>query len=234
LIAYWTLKRQSRNGVPLLRRLQTSHPSRRPASSAATGSGSGSGLGGDQIVQPDDLLGQLRYFQRLRQDLERARLLCELIRKREKTKRELMRIKEKELELQIYPLQYLMRRLLQTLKERDNNDIFADPVDISQVPDYLDFIQQPMDFSTMQNKLDAGQYPTLEAFEKDFNLMIHNCTVYNAQHTMYYKQAIKLKEGAQVLFKQLRRDLETLVISNNNCDNSSNTTPQQQSIEITT
>ncbi|XP_046642748.1 bromodomain-containing protein 1-like [Daphnia pulicaria] len=225
LIAYWTLKRQSRNGVPLLRRLQTSHPSRRPASSAATGSGSGSGLGGDQIVQPDDLLGQLRYFQRLRQDLERARLLCELIRKREKTKRELMRIKEKELELQIYPLQYLMRRLLQTLKERDNNDIFADPVDISQVPDYLDFIQQPMDFSTMQNKLDAGQYPTLEAFEKDFNLMIHNCTVYNAQHTMYYKQAIKLKEGAQVLFKQLRKDLETLVISNNNCDSSSNSTP---------
>jgi hypothetical protein len=182
-------------------------------------------LGGDQIVQPDDLLGQLRYFQRLRQDLERARLLCELIRKREKTKRELMRIKEKELELQIYPLQYLMRRLLQTLKERDNNDIFADPVDISQVPDYLDFIQQPMDFSTMQNKLDAGQYPTLEAFEKDFNLMIHNCTVYNAQHTMYYKQAIKLKEGAQVLFKQLRKDLETLVISNNNCDSSSNSTP---------
>lgn len=211
--------------MPLLRRLQTSHPSRRPASSAATGSGSGSGLGGDQIVQPDDLLGQLRYFQRLRQDLERARLLCELIRKREKTKRELMRIKEKELELQIYPLQYLMRRLLQTLKERDNNDIFADPVDISQVPDYLDFIQQPMDFSTMQNKLDAGQYPTLEAFEKDFNLMIHNCTVYNAQHTMYYKQAIKLKEGAQVLFKQLRKDLETLVISNNNCDSSSNSTP---------
>ena len=89
MIAYWTLKRQSRNGVPLLRRLQSSHPSRRPASSAATGSGSGSGLGGDQIVQPDDLLGQLRYFQRLRQDLERARLLCELIRKREKTKRNL-------------------------------------------------------------------------------------------------------------------------------------------------
>lgn len=232
LIAYWTLKRQSRNGVPLLRRLQTSHPSRRPASEA-TGSGSGSGLGGDhQPLQHDDLLGQLRYFQRLRQDLERARLLCELIRKREKTKRELMRIKEKELELQIYPIQYLMRRLLQTLKERDTNDIFADPVDISQVPDYLDFIQQPMDFSTMQSKLDAGQYSTLEAFEKDFNLMIHNCTVYNAQHTMYYKQAIKLKEGAQVLFRQLRKDLETLVISNNNCDNAGSSNQHQTSIEI--
>lgn len=29
LIAYWTLKRQFRNGVPLLRRLQSTHLSRR-------------------------------------------------------------------------------------------------------------------------------------------------------------------------------------------------------------
>jgi len=92
-------------------------------------------------MEPDDLIQQLRYFQRLRQDLERARLLCELIRKREKTKRELMRLREKELELQIYPIQYLLRRVLQTLKERDPNDIFAEPVDVSEVPDYLDFIQ---------------------------------------------------------------------------------------------
>ena len=100
LIAYWTLKRQSRNGVPLLRRLQTSHPSRRAASSAGGGGGgSAPGSAADHHMEPDDLIQQLRYLQRLRQDLERARLLCELIRKREKTKRELIRLREKELEL---------------------------------------------------------------------------------------------------------------------------------------
>lgn len=225
LIAYWTLKRQSRNGVPLLRRLHTSHPSRRPASSDP-GASSASGAG-DQPAQPDDLIGQLRYFQRLRQDLERARLLCELIRKREKTKRELMRIKEKELELQIYPLQYLLRRLLSALIERDTNEIFAEPVDVSQVPDYLDFIKQPMDFSTMRDKLDAGHYPTVEAFEKDFHLMIQNCMTYNAQHTMYYKAAVKLRDSAQSLFRQVNKDLETLVIDGQSSDaDSKQTTPE--------
>ena len=203
LIAYWTLKRQSRNGVPLLRRLQTSHPSRRPPSVPPPDSASGQS-------QADDILFQLRYFQRLRQDLERARLLCELIRKREKTKRELMKVKEKELELRLYPLQYLMRCLLHSLKEKDTNEIFAEPVDVSEVPDYLDFIKIPMDFSTMAQKLEALQYSSVDMFEKDFNLMISNCMVYNAQHTMYYKVAVKLKDSAQPVFQQMRRDLETL------------------------
>lgn len=86
LIAYWTLKRQYRNGVPLLRRLQSSHPQSRPPP-----------LGGNCSPSPDselrgELYRQLKYWQCLRQDLERARLLCELVRKREKLKKELFKV----------------------------------------------------------------------------------------------------------------------------------------------
>ncbi|EEC16454.1 bromodomain and PHD finger-containing protein 1, brpf1, putative [Ixodes scapularis] len=61
LLGYWTLKRQSRNGVPLLRRLQMAHPGRRDTK--------------ESDPECSVLREQLKFWQRLRQDLERARLL---------------------------------------------------------------------------------------------------------------------------------------------------------------
>ena len=71
LKAYWTLKRQARNGVPLLRRLQVCHTRTTVLSEE------------DQVDKEE-----IVKCQRLRHDLERARLLVELIRKREKKKKE--------------------------------------------------------------------------------------------------------------------------------------------------
>uniref|UniRef100_A0A673MA28 Bromodomain and PHD finger containing, 1 n=1 Tax=Sinocyclocheilus rhinocerous TaxID=307959 RepID=A0A673MA28_9TELE len=87
LHSYWTLKRQSRNGVPLLRRLQTHLQSQRNAEPLPATR--------DGLEKHSVLKEQLKAWQRLRHDLERARLLVELIRKREKLKRETVRLVKK-------------------------------------------------------------------------------------------------------------------------------------------
>uniref|UniRef100_A0A673V9T4 Bromodomain containing 1 n=1 Tax=Suricata suricatta TaxID=37032 RepID=A0A673V9T4_SURSU len=74
--SYWLLKRLSRNGAPLLRRLQSSLQSQRSTQQREN----------DEEIQAAK--EKLKYWQRLRHDLERARLLIELLRKREKLKRE--------------------------------------------------------------------------------------------------------------------------------------------------
>lgn len=119
LIAYWTLKRQFRNGVPLLRRLQSAQGGMRDSCT----------LNVDTI----ELCRQLKYWQCLRQDLERARLLCELVRKREKLKLELTKSKERCFNVQLKPLEASIRKVLDLIALKDVNEIFSEPVDLEEV-----------------------------------------------------------------------------------------------------
>lgn len=204
LIAYWTLKRQYRNGVPLLRRLQSSHPQSRPPP-----------LGEHSSPPPDgelrgELYRQLKYWQCLRQDLERARLLCELVRKREKLKKELFKVKEKCLWFELRPLESILRSLLEAIKAKDVNDVFGQPVNTKEVPDYLEIVSRPMDLSTMQTKIERQEYDTIGAFEADFNLMVNNCLAYNRKDTMFYRAGIKMKEQGSALIEQTRKDYPEL------------------------
>nr|XP_033198213.1 peregrin isoform X2 [Bombus vancouverensis nearcticus] len=210
LIAYWTLKRQYRNGVPLLRRLQSSHPQSRPPP-----------LGENSSPPPDselrgELYRQLKYWQCLRQDLERARLLCELVRKREKLKKELFKVKEKCLWFELCPLESVLCSLLEAIKMKDVNDVFGQPVNTKEVPDYLEIVSHPMDFSTMQIKIERQEYDTIGAFEADFNLMVSNCLAYNRKDTMFYRAGIKMKEQGGALIDQARKEYPELDPVNEN------------------
>ncbi|KAJ8668318.1 hypothetical protein QAD02_009981 [Eretmocerus hayati] len=205
LIAYWTLKRQYRNGVPLLRRLQSTHPHPRAPPSLSDASSPTP----DSEIR-NEMYRQLKYWQCLRQDLERARLLCELVRKREKLKKELFRVKEKCLWFQLRPLESLLRILLESLRMRDTNEVFREPVNVEEVPDYLDIVTHPMDLSTMEAKIDRLEYDSISAFEADFTLMINNCLAYNRKDTIFYRAGIKLREYGNAIFEQARKDYPEL------------------------
>nr|XP_057933852.1 bromodomain-containing protein 1 isoform X6 [Doryrhamphus excisus] len=198
VLNYWTLKRQSRNGLPLIRRLQTSLQSQKNA----------------QPKQNEEetraLKDQLKQWHRLRHDLERARLLLELIRKREKLKREEIKFHESLLEMQLTPFSILLRNLLDQLQSKDQARIFSQPVDVSEVPDYLDHIKHPMDFSTMRQRIDAQNYTNFNQFELDFNLIVDNCMKYNAKDTYFYRAAVRLRDQGGAVIRKARRDAEKI------------------------
>nr|XP_046234366.1 bromodomain-containing protein 1 isoform X2 [Scatophagus argus] len=198
VLNYWTLKRQSRNGLPLIRRLQTSLQSQKNAQP------------GQNEEENRALKEQLKEWHRLRHDLERARLLLELIRKREKLKREEIKQQETLLEMQLTPFSILLRALLDQLQSKDQARIFTQPVDVNEVPDYLDHIKHPMDFSTMRQRIDAQGYNNLEQFENDFNLIIDNCMKYNSKDTYFYRAAVRLRDQGGALLRKARRDVEKI------------------------
>uniref|UniRef100_A0A8K9UTF8 Peregrin n=1 Tax=Oncorhynchus mykiss TaxID=8022 RepID=A0A8K9UTF8_ONCMY len=197
LHSYWTLKRQSRNGVPLLRRLQTHLQSQRNT---------------EQDSEDNNLAlkEQLKAWQRLRHDLERARLLVELIRKREKLKRETIKVQQMALEMQLTPFLVLLRNTLEQLQDRDTSNFFTEPVPLAEVPDYLDHIERPMDFQTMWNLLEAHRYLSFEAFEADFGLIVNNCLKYNAKDTVFYRAALRLREMGGAVIRTARRQAERI------------------------
>ncbi|RWS14694.1 peregrin-like isoform X10 [Dinothrombium tinctorium] len=196
LLGYWTLKRQSRNGVPLLRRLQITY----------TGAKRGEETRDDD-EQAKKMREELKCLQRLRQDLERARLLIELIRKREKLKREYIKVMQLTVETQLRPFSLFLRKVLNLLEAKDAQKIFAEPVNVKEVPDYLDFVKNPMDFSTMRTKINNNQYTSFTQFEADFHLIIDNCMFYNEKDTVYYKAALRLRDGCKNILKEAKQQM---------------------------
>ena len=56
---------------------------------------------------------------------------------------------------------------------------FEKPVDTSIFKDYLQYVETPMDLSSIDRKIDADAYKTPEDFEYDVNLVFKNCEAYN-------------------------------------------------------
>ena len=219
LMAYWTLKRQTRNGVPLIRRLQfakATTSSKAPETPQKNAHHSKKKKEREKAAikkakdEFKDMIDERRSLRRLRQDLERVRLLCELIRKREQRKRELIINEKRMVELKCFPFIFFQRVLLEQLKEIDTQDIFAEPVSLDDVPDYLDHIKKPMDFATMGTKLESFQYHTIDELEIDFNVMVENCLSYNERDTIFFRAGVKMRDQGGTIIRQAKRDIESI------------------------
>lgn len=79
------------------------------------------------------------------------------------------------------------------------------PLSPPQVPDYLEFISQPMDFSTMRSKLEAHSYNSLAHLEVDFNMMVANCLLYNTKDTLFHRAAQRLRDLGGAILRHAQR-----------------------------
>ncbi|KAL8491503.1 hypothetical protein ACS0TY_023209 [Phlomoides rotata] len=104
------------------------------------------------------------------------------------------------------PDKKLLVFILDRLQKKDTYRVFSDPVDTDELPDYLDIIKQPMDFSTVRKKLDDGLYKNLEELEADVCLICSNAMEYNGSDTVYFRQARSIQELAKRDFKNLRSE----------------------------
>lgn len=80
---------------------------------------------------------------------------------------------------------------------------FLQPVNREEVPDYYEFIKEPMDLSTMEVKLENNRYEKMENFIYDARLVLNNCRMYNGENTSYFKYANRLEKFFNSKIKEI-------------------------------
>ena len=102
--------------------------------------------------------------------------------------------------------------LLHLLNDMQNHQHawpFLQPVNKDEVQDYYEVIKEPMDLSTMEDKLEKDAYPQPEDFVRDAMLIFNNCRWYNQENTPYSKSANKLQK---VMWGKIRDTAEWNII----------------------
>ncbi|CAD5225658.1 unnamed protein product [Bursaphelenchus xylophilus] len=204
LLHFWFLKRRARCGVPLLRRLQVYH------SKKQVGRRSGEGLL-DEITaagRDSSQWDQLLRTGKLRNNLEKLRLLVELVKKREKIKLETIQNYRDIVENALKSIRTILEETLERLVERDHLHVFTQPVNEAEVPGYSNIIKKPIDFGKMYKKLENGDYRRVADLKADFDLMMSNCESFNRnnEHFLRYGQIIK-SLGSKIL-KEAEAEVE--------------------------
>ncbi|KAI0640714.1 hypothetical protein C8Q79DRAFT_921056 [Trametes meyenii] len=189
---YWSLKREARRGAPLLKRLHLE-----PWTASA----------GSKQQTDEEKVMKLDHMRRLRLDLERVRLIIDVIRHREATKQRRQEQIQLTLSRLFFPHEPSLRFAFEKIISHDRQGYFKSPVNKNEVPDYYDIIQDPMCWDIIDRKLDGHEYLDLSEFKRDVELVVANAMAYNQINTPFYKTALRIRGSMPNILGDLDRAL---------------------------
>jgi len=100
---------------------------------------------------------------------------------------------------------FIMKELWSLVHSHRESEVFNNPVDASQYPDYSKIIKHPMDFHTIHRnyKSSKSYYPTVDAIMADFNLVDENAIKYNGVRHEISQRARNTKSWFEERMKRL-------------------------------
>lgn len=103
---------------------------------------------------------------------------------------------------------HLKSELLALVRKTEDQQFtwpFREPVDTAEVKDYLEIIKDPIDLSTIEKRIEKGDwYKSRQMLYVDLLRMVDNCKMYNDQTSPYYECAVSLEKYLESLFPDLQ------------------------------
>ncbi|KAG7355101.1 bromodomain containing protein [Nitzschia inconspicua] len=94
--------------------------------------------------------------------------------------------------------------IVRKVEEQQYSWPFREPVDTTEVKDYLDVIKEPIDLSTIDKRIRKGDhYRSKKMLYADLMLMVNNCKLYNEEGSTYTQCARNLETYLKGLFANL-------------------------------
>ncbi|CAL8313858.1 unnamed protein product, partial [Boreogadus saida] len=85
------------------------------------------------------------------------------------------------------------KELLELIFQCEDSEPFREPVDLHEYPDYLEIVESPMDFSTVQSTLSDGKYKSPIDLCKDIRLIFSNSKAYTpSKKSRIYSMSLRL------------------------------------------
>lgn len=103
------------------------------------------------------------------------------------------------------PQQKFLQRTIGNVKRISAAKWFTAPVDYvgMNLPRYPEIVTQPMDLKTLEDKLRAEKYPTVDACIADLNQIVQNTMIFNGPDHAVTKAALEMKASFDKHLQQL-------------------------------
>ena len=83
--------------------------------------------------------------------------------------------------------------------------MFNEPVDAEKLgaADYHEVVKNPIDFSTIKQRLNTNQYHIAQEFIDDMLLVFDNCLLYNGENSNIGRMCNKVRNEFKRLYQEL-------------------------------
>lgn len=100
----------------------------------------------------------------------------------------------------------MCQKLMNELVNHEDSWPFLEPVDLAENPDYLQFVQKPIDLGTIKKNLDDKAYEAVEDFAADVRRVFINCSEYCRPRGKEARAGVRLSAYFETQYSDLGLD----------------------------